>query len=191
MPSNSRRSMTLNVCDWTEPFSAAHRTTATCFYPGNHLLGPALACGLDDRFSLPPFRIGALVAAILVVEDEAQVLLLAESYLEEHGHKTLSAATVTQASAIIESDQPLDLLFTDIGLGDDLQAGLDLARAAVGRRPGLKVLYATGQTVTDGMKALFVEGSAVLAKPYTVDELLTNLSVLSINHPDMKPKGGG
>jgi DNA-binding NtrC family response regulator len=123
------------------------------------------------------------VAAILVVEDEVQVLILAESYLEEHGHKTLSAATVTQATAIIEDDQPLDLLFTDIGLGDDLQAGLELARAAVERRPRLKVLYATGQTITDGMKALFVEGSTVLAKPYTVDELLTSLSVLSINHP--------
>ena len=123
------------------------------------------------------------MAAILVVEDEAQVLLLAESYLEEHGHKTLSAATVTQATAIIEDDQPLDLLFTDIGLGDDLQAGLELARAAVERRPGLKVLYATGQTVTDGMKALFVEGSTVLAKPYTVEELLTSLSVVGITHP--------
>src|SRR5207344_1924486 len=85
------------------------RAIATCFCPGNDLPGPALACGLDDRFSLPPLRIGALVAAILVVEDEAQVLVLAESYLEEHGHKTLSAATVTQASAIIERDQPLDL----------------------------------------------------------------------------------
>jgi DNA-binding response OmpR family regulator len=123
------------------------------------------------------------VAAILVVEDEVQVLILAESYLEEHGHKTLSAATVTQATAIIEDDQPLDLLFTDIGLGDDLQAGLELARAAVERRPGLKVLYATGQTITDGMEALFVEGSAVLAKPYTVEELLTRLSVLGISHP--------
>jgi DNA-binding response OmpR family regulator len=117
------------------------------------------------------------------VEDEVQVLILAESYLEEHGHKTLSAATVTQATAIIEDDQPLDLLFTDIGLGDDLQAGLELARAAVERRPGLKVLYATGQTITDGMEALFVEGSAVLAKPYTVEELLTRLSVLGISHP--------
>jgi CheY-like chemotaxis protein len=47
------------------------------------------------------------VAAILVVEDEVQVLILAESYLEEHGHSTLSAATVTQATAIIEDDQPL------------------------------------------------------------------------------------
>ena len=123
------------------------------------------------------------MAIILVVEDEVQVLILAESYLEEHGHKTLSAANGTQATAIIESDQPLDLLFTDIGLGDDLQAGLELARAAVERRPGLKVLYATGQTVTDGMKALFVEGSTVLAKPYTVEELLTSLSVLGITHP--------
>ena len=112
-----------------------------------------------------------------------QVLILAESYLEEHGHTTLSAAAVTQATAILEDVQPLDLLFTDIGLGDDLQAGLELARAAVERRPGLKVLYATGQTITDGMKALFVEGSAVLAKRYTVEELLARLSVLSLNHP--------
>jgi hypothetical protein len=35
----------------------------------------------------------------------------------------------------------------------------------------LKVLYTSGQAVTDGMAALFVEKSAFLRKPYTVDEL--------------------
>jgi hypothetical protein len=38
------------------------------------------------------------------------------------------------------------------------------------------VVYSTGLSVTDDMKALFVPGSAVLVKPYTVDQLLTSLS---------------
>ena len=32
-------------------------------------------------------------------------------------------------------------------------------------------------SVTDGMKALLVPGSVILEKPYTVDQLLTSLSV--------------
>jgi CheY-like chemotaxis protein len=39
------------------------------------------------------------MAVILVVEDEAQVLVLAESYLEERRHTTLSANAVEQALA--------------------------------------------------------------------------------------------
>jgi hypothetical protein len=45
------------------------------------------------------------------------------------------------------------------------------------------VLYTTGQTVTDGMKALFVEGAKLLEKPYTVDQLSTALTV----HFGIKP----
>jgi DNA-binding NtrC family response regulator len=122
------------------------------------------------------------MAVVLIVEDEPQVLVLAESYLQEHGHQTLSASTVTEASALIEKNDKLDLLFTDIGLKDDLEAGLNLAVAAVAKYPSLKVLYTTGQAVTDGMRALFVPKSAMLAKPYTVDQLLTSLSMLGINH---------
>jgi DNA-binding NtrC family response regulator len=120
------------------------------------------------------------MALILIVEDEAQILILAESYLQEHGHQTLSASSLSEALAILDSEQPIDLLFTDLGLRDNLQAGLELAKQAVERRPGLKVLYTTGQAVTDGMKALFVEHSALLAKPYTVDQILASLSALEI-----------
>ena len=102
--------------------------------------------------------------------------------LREHGHKTLSAGSVTQASALLENNDKIDLLFTDIGLKDDLEAGLHLALEAVAKYPGLKVLYTTGQIVTDGMRALFVAKSAMLAKPYTVEQLLTSLSMLGINH---------
>ncbi len=117
------------------------------------------------------------MAQLLIVEDETQVLVLAESYLQEQGHRTLSASTTAEALAIIEGGETIDILFTDIGLKGDLEAGLELARQATKRRPGLKVLYTTGQTVTDGMKALFVDGAAMLEKPYTVDQLLTSLIV--------------
>jgi hypothetical protein len=53
------------------------------------------------------------------------------------------------------------------------------------RQPDLAVLYATGQAVTDGMRAMMVENSAVLEKPYTVEQLQASLSV----HFRIKPRG--
>jgi DNA-binding NtrC family response regulator len=66
-------------------------------------------------------------------------------------------------------------MLTDIVLLGNAQAGLDLAKEAVKRQPDLKVLYTTGQAITDGIKAMMVKGSAVLEKPYTVDQLQTAL----------------
>ena len=117
------------------------------------------------------------MAVVLVVEDEEQVRVLAESYLEEQGHQVLSAGTLQGAMALLEKTSHVDLVFTDLELKGDIAAGIELAREAVGRLPHLKVLYTTGRDLTDGMKARFVENSAFLAKPYTVEELLTTLSV--------------
>ena len=138
-------------------------------------------CGspLAERISLLRIVYFALgcraMAVVLVVEDEDQVRVLAESCLQEHGHKTLSASTIPEALALLDSKEPIDVLFTDIGLKGEIHAGLELAKEAVKHRPDLKVLYTTGQGVTDGMRALFVVGFAFLAKPYFVDQLLTCL----------------
>jgi two-component system cell cycle sensor histidine kinase/response regulator CckA len=117
------------------------------------------------------------MATILIVEDEAQVRVLSESYLRDQGHETLSAANLEEALAVLEVADAVDLLFTDISLQGDAQAGLSLAQRATERRPALKVLYTTGLAVTDGMKALFVEDAAFLPKPYTIDQLQTILTV--------------
>jgi DNA-binding NtrC family response regulator len=118
-----------------------------------------------------------VMAAILIVEDEAQVRVLTESYLRDQRHATLSAANLEEAMAVLTLPQEIDLLFTDIGLQGDVQAGLTLAHQAIERRPTLRVLYTTGLAITDGMKAMFVEHSAFLPKPYTIDQLQTMLSV--------------
>ncbi len=117
------------------------------------------------------------MATVLIVEDEDQVRVLAESYLREQGHHTVSAATAEEALAVFEVAAQIDLLFTDINLQGDVSAGLSVAKQARERQADLKVLYATGQAVTDGMKAMMVEDSAVLEKPYTVEQLQAALAV--------------
>jgi CheY-like chemotaxis protein len=67
------------------------------------------------------------MAVVLIVEDEEQVRVLAEAIVQELGHETLTAGTAEQALALIEERPDVDLLFTDIGLQQDLEAGLKLA----------------------------------------------------------------
>jgi DNA-binding NtrC family response regulator len=113
------------------------------------------------------------MAVILIVEDEDQVRVLAGSILTGHGHTCLSAGTFDQAIALLDNPQTniLDLLFSNLGLGKDLHAGLRVAQQAISRFPELPVLYTTAQGVTDGMRAMFVEHSGFIAKPYTAQQL--------------------
>ena len=121
------------------------------------------------------------MAVILVVEHEEQVRVLARSILQDAGHRTLSAATVDQALALLRAEPAIELMFTDINLADDAEAGLvhpglELAQQARRLRPQLRVLYTTDAVVTDGMQALLVEGSSFLAKPYDMDQLSTKIA---------------
>jgi DNA-binding NtrC family response regulator len=117
------------------------------------------------------------MATVLLVEDDDQVRVLTESFLEQQGHRTLSAGTPDGAMAILNKMADVDVLFTDLELKGEIAAGIKLAKEAKQLRPNLKVLYTTGRALTDGMKARFVEGSAFLEKPYTVEQLATSLVV--------------
>ena len=118
------------------------------------------------------------MARILIVEDDAQVLALAKSILQDANHDTLSASTVTEALAVAQSGERMDLLFTDISLGCRGEGGLTMAQQVVQSRPGLPVLYTTGGGMTNAMIALFVEPSAFLGKPYTGPMLIKAVSEL-------------
>jgi CheY-like chemotaxis protein len=102
------------------------------------------------------------VATVLIVEDQEQVLTLAQSFLEEQGHRTLSAATADEALDILTGSKAVDALLVDIILNGDMQAGIELAKRAVELKPRLKVVYSTGLSVTDDTKALFVPGPPFL-----------------------------
>ena len=85
------------------------------------------------------------MAVVLVVEDEDQVPVLAESYLEEQGHQVLSAGTPAGALALLHQSPAVDLLFTDLDLKGDIHAGIELAKAAVKLRPQLLCFIRPGE----------------------------------------------
>ena len=117
------------------------------------------------------------MALILVVEDEPQVLVMAESVLKQAGHETLSAANYAGAHALLQGGQRPDLLFVDHNLGRG-PSGLDLGRTARHYQPEVHVLYTSGEMFTDGVQALLVDNAEFLPKPYTPEALLESVDRL-------------
>jgi len=111
------------------------------------------------------------MAVILIVEDDVFIREVAEMMIEDWGHRILSAGDVEEALAHLRSPQHIDALFTDIYLKAAVHGGCELAKQAIKLRPHLRVLYTTGNLVSEQMKALFIEGTECLRKPYTERQL--------------------
>ena len=112
------------------------------------------------------------MARILIVEDEEQVRVLAQGVIQEMGHETLTAGNLDEATALLATQEKIDLLFADIRLVEEPHGGIDLAKFAHESRPSLRVLYTTGFGVNDGTRALFVDPHDFVSKPYTVQHLI-------------------
>lgn len=111
------------------------------------------------------------MTVILIVEDHAFIRELAEMTIQEWGYETLSASNVDEALVLLRSPERIDVLFSDIYLAPTVLGGCELACQAIALRPKLRVLYTSGNFITDKMKALFVEGSHFLRKPYMPRQL--------------------
>jgi len=118
------------------------------------------------------------MAVILVVEDDVFIREIAEMSIREWGHDVLSASDVAEALSQLHSSQRIDALFTDIYLKSAVLGGCELAQEAIRIRPHLRVLYTTGNFITDRMKELFVEGTDCLRKPYTEQQLRSSVDHL-------------
>jgi DNA-binding NtrC family response regulator len=114
---------------------------------------------------------GFLMAAILIDEDDVLIREIAEMLIQDWGHQTLAASGVDEALAILRSPQHVDALFTDIFLKTLVRGGCDLVLQAIALGPTLRVLYATGNSITNKMKALFIEGARFLSNPYPENQL--------------------
>ena len=119
-----------------------------------------------------------VMAVILIVEDDLFIRDFAEMMIQDWGHRTLSASDVDEALSFLRSSQHIDALFTDIYLKTAVHGGCELAHQAIALRPKLRVLYTTGNSVTDKMKALFVEGAQFIRKPYTQHQLQNSVEEL-------------
>ncbi len=105
---------------------------------------------------------------ILFVEDDALVRMDMAEFLRECGYRVHEAADASEAIEALQSKFAVDLVFTDINLGEGMN-GLELAAWTLNNRPGVKVLVTTGASRVD-LPPDIVE--SLLAKPYTGRDLL-------------------
>jgi CheY-like chemotaxis protein len=106
---------------------------------------------------------------VFVVEDECLVRAVIVDYLRENGCDVLEAASGEEAVSLIDGkDQQLDVLFTDIRLGGQLN-GWDVAEIFRAHQPNIRVLYASGYSIEPPRD---VSESEFFDKPYRTEDIL-------------------
>ena len=95
---------------------------------------------------------------VLVVDDEALIVLLAASWLEELGCEVETAVNGTEALAKLNDSEPsVEVLITDVNMPG--MSGYELAERATIVRPGLKVVLLSGAEVSHRGCPLFANPS--------------------------------
>ncbi len=108
---------------------------------------------------------------VLVVDDEASVRMLVNEVLEELGYNVLEAEHGGAGLHILQSNQRIDLLVTDVGLPGGMN-GRQLADAALVTRPDLKILFITGYAENAVLGTGHLKpGMHILTKPFSLETL--------------------
>ena len=114
-------------------------------------------------------------ATILLVDDNDPFRGVISTFLQASGYKVLEARSASEASMIAaHQENPIDLLLTDVMLPG--ASGRELAERIRETRPDLKVLYVSGYTDDDAVRAGAIPpGSKFLQKPFTLGSLLAKV----------------
>jgi CheY-like chemotaxis protein len=111
---------------------------------------------------------------VLVIEDEESVRELVIEVLNDLGYRALEASDGPAGLRILQSDERIDLLVSDIGLPG--MNGRQVADAAREHRPDLKVLFITGYAENAAMANGFLApGMEMVTKPFAVDALAARI----------------
>ena len=107
-------------------------------------------------------------STILVVEDEALPRLELIDTLSCAGYEVLEASNAHEAFGYLQHQRQIDVVITDIQLGDDL-TGWDVAEKFRAERPNIPIVYTSG---TSGDRRRSVPGSVLFRKPYRSWDIL-------------------
>jgi len=116
--------------------------------------------------------------AVLVVDDQDEVLEVTTEVFRSLGFEVLSANSGQQAIDVLKRTPRISLLFTDVVMSG--MSGVELAREATRMDPTLKVILASGYAGTDNTQPLGgkLEGFHFLSKPYRVNDIVRKLRAL-------------
>ncbi len=143
------------------------RGTAMRLYLPRHL-GEA---EVEDGPASPLPQETGVGEVVLVIDDEPTVRMLIVEILQESGYRAIEAHDGPSGLKILQSDQQVDLLITDVGLPGGMN-GRQVADAARTTRPDLRVLFVTGYAENAAVGAGQLDaGMAVITKPFAMAAL--------------------
>ena len=120
-------------------------------------------------------RDGALGSGKTILVRRGPVLEVIEMFLGGLDYRILTAADGVAARKLIESDEAIDLLLTDVVMPNGL-SGLDLAREARRLRQDLKVVLVSGYLRDSDDRSDGLAGLTFLEKPFRQAELADTIA---------------
>jgi DNA-binding NtrC family response regulator len=127
----------------------------------NRVAHPRLLMPLDPPTARPP-------AAILVVEDTADLRSCVSAYFRLAGFAVVATVNAQDALAAIDSGIHIDLVFTDVNMPGAMD-GMGLAHWLSVIRPGLPIILTSGESRPELKR--WTPGRRFVHKPYLLDAL--------------------
>jgi two-component system, cell cycle sensor histidine kinase and response regulator CckA len=115
---------------------------------------------------------------ILVIDDEAAILDITKTTLENHNYQAITASDGIKAIALyVEHQAQISLVLTDMVM--PYMDGLKTIKTLRKINPNVKIIAVSGLATTDKVKAAQDVGiKAFLAKPYTANHLLQTITAV-------------
>ena len=108
--------------------------------------------------------------AILVVEDEALILVATAGDLRDAGFIVFEASNADDAIALLEAHPEIRMLFTDVDMPGSMD-GLKLSVAVRNRWPPTRIIVTSGKTLVG--RSELPAGGRFLPKPYSTTRVVS------------------
>ncbi len=125
---------------------------------------------------------------ILVVDDEASVLLTYRLILEQQGYSVAACGTAREAIQTVREEE-FDLVLCDYSL-EEQHTGFEVIEAARQRTPGIPAALLTGYATKETADEAAGQSIGIMFKPIEIDEFLaTTFTLLRRDNEPSKESG--
>jgi len=115
---------------------------------------------------------GERAPTVLVVEDDVLLRLAASDHFRDAGLAAVEAANGEEAQSVLDAGVAIDLVFSDINMGDGID-GIALATWIAARYADIPVVITSGlQNALNEAQAECPQAKAFILKPYDYDALV-------------------
>ena len=123
---------------------------------------------------------------VLVVDDEAAVLLTYRLILEQQGYEVVACSTSVEAIAAIHK-QHFDVVLCDYSL-EEQHTGFEVITAARNRDHDVPAALLTGYATKDTADEASSRGIGIMFKPIEIDEFLATTSSMARKNNESQQK---